>query len=92
MATEREKLFDNQPLERVADEMAGCEPSSRVDQWAKAEFLLRQTKAQIAAAQAAEETARYAQRYTRYMFWSVVFLALSVLGTFILEIVKLCQK
>jgi Na+-driven multidrug efflux pump len=69
--------------------MAGGESGSRNDQRAKAEFMLRQTRAQIAAAQATEETARYTREYTRYMFWSVVVLALSALGNFILEIIKL---
>ena len=88
MTTEREKSFNGQPLERVADTMAGCQAGSHNDQVTRAEFLLRQTKAQIDAAHAAEETARYTRKYTRYMFWSVVVLAASALGTFVLEILK----
>jgi hypothetical protein len=89
MATKREEMFENEPLEKIADVMAGGAPGSPNDQRTKAEFMLRQTKAQIAAAQATEQTARYTRKYSRYMFWSIVVLALSALGNFILDIIKL---
>ena len=72
----------NHTLEEVSEHMAAGETtSSRVDQAARAEFFLRQTKA-------AEETAKYTKRYTKYMFWSVVILALSALGSFLLAVLK----
>ena len=87
MATKREEMFENESLEKIADVMAGGEPRSRNDLTARAEFMLRQARAQIAAAQATEQTAHYTRKYTRYMFWSVVILALSALGNFILKII-----
>lgn len=66
-------------LDEVARHMAGCQPNSQNDQEARAEFLRRQTAA-------AQETARATQKYTRYMFWSVVVLAASALGTLLLQI------
>ena len=56
---EREALFENQPVEKVADTMAGGEPGPPVDQWAKAEFLVCLTKAQTAVAKATEQTAHH---------------------------------
>ncbi|MCK4261633.1 hypothetical protein KAW55_01280 [bacterium] len=88
MASEREKKFLDKPLERVADVMAGCDPTSRNDQLAKSEFLLRQTKAQISASKATEETAIYTKKYTKYMFWSVVVLAASAVGSFVLNLIN----
>lgn len=74
-------MFAHKPLEAVANAMAGCEPGSQMDQIARAEFLFRQTDAQLGAARATEETARATSRYTRYMLWSVVVLAVSAFGT-----------
>jgi hypothetical protein len=88
LATKREESFTGKPLETVADVMAGCQSGSQMDQISRAEFLLRQTKAQIDAAKATTETAHHTKRYTRYMFWSVVILALSALGTFILGLIN----
>ena len=82
MLTEREKKFSGKSLERVADVMANCDSTSRNDQQAKAEFLLRQTKA-------AENTAIYTKKYTKYMFWSVVLLAISAFGSFVLALINI---
>ena len=62
---EREALFENQPIEKVADTMAGGEPGPPVDQWAKAEFLVGLTKAQLAAAEATGQTARHYRGFLR---------------------------
>jgi hypothetical protein len=96
--TEREKYFDGQPLERIADVMAGCQPNSTNDQTSRAEFLLRQTQFQKEAAEAsresagaAREMADYTKKYTRYMFWSVVVLAASSLGSLTIQIIQIFQ-
>jgi hypothetical protein len=80
-------MFEGPSSEHVADIMSGCQQGSPNDQAAQAEFLLRQTRLQEEATKAAKETAEYTRRYTRYMFWSVVLLALSALGTFIVSLV-----
>lgn len=71
----------NRSLEEVSDHMASGETASQFDQEARAEFLFRQTMA-------VEDTAKHTKRYTTYMFWSVVILALSMLGNFIIAILK----
>ena len=68
-------------LEEVSEHMAGGQPGSPADQEARAEFLRRQTEAVI-------ETAKHTKRYAKYMFWSVVFLALSAFATFLLVLFK----
>lgn len=73
-------------LEEVADFMANVTPGSPNDQIAKAEFLLLQTKFQIEASQAAKDTALYTRSYTRYMFWSVVILAVSAVGSLVVSV------
>jgi hypothetical protein len=73
-------------LEEVADFMAGVGPGSPNDQVAKAEFLLRQTQSQEKASRAAQDTAEYTQRYTRYMLWSVVILAISAIGSLVVSL------
>lgn len=75
-----EKLKDK-TLEEVSEYMAGGEAISQVDHEARAEFLRRQTEAVI-------ETAKHTKRYAKYMFWSVVFLALSAFATFLLALFK----
>ena len=67
-------------LDEIADFMAGVTQGSLNDQMARAEFMLRQTNFEKEAAAAAKETACHTQRYTRYMFWSVIILALSVVA------------
>jgi len=61
-----------------------------------AEFTRRQTvaqinaaEAQVRAASAAEETAKYTRTNARYLLWSVVVLAVSGLGTFAVSIVNI---
>ncbi len=86
MSVKQREEFEGKPLEHVADLMAKGEPESRLAHWARAEFYLRQTQFQERAAQAAEATARSTAQYTRYMFWSVLVLAASVLASFVLQL------
>lgn len=81
-------MFEGKSLEHVADVMSGCQPMSDNDQTAKAEFLLRQAKYQEEATEAAKETAKYTKKYALYMFWSVVILALSALGSFLITLIR----
>ena len=57
--------------------MAGVTMGSPNDQMAKTEILLKQTIFQQQASEAAIRTAVETQRYTRYMYWSVVVLTVS---------------
>lgn len=84
-------IFIDQPLAVVANSMADCEPGSQMDQIARAEFLFRQTNAQLGAARATEDTARATSRYTRYMLWSVIVLVISALGTLGVSIASLMR-
>lgn len=88
LPTRREKELSDKTLETVANFMADSSPGSEDDHMAQAEFLLRQTKAQIEASVATKETAFYTKRYTCYMLWSVIILAVSALGTLVLNLVK----
>jgi hypothetical protein len=65
-------------IEDVARRMAAGMAGSPADQAARAEFARRQTVA-------AQDTASATQKYTRYMFWSVVVLAASAFGSLLLE-------
>lgn len=69
-------------LDDVAGRMIAGMPGSQAELEAQAEFLRRQTVA-------AQDTAVATQRYTKYMLWSVVVLALSALGTFGIEVFRL---
>ncbi len=80
------------PLEHVADFMARGNPGSISDHIGRTEFLLRQTEFQRDVAKAAKETADYTQRYTRYMFWSVVFLAVSAFGGLLINVLTYLKK
>ena len=79
-------------LEEVADFMARGNAGSLSDQIAKSEFALRQTLFQEDVAKAAKETADYTQRYTRYMFWSVVILAISAFGSLCISMLTYLNK
>jgi len=70
------KDIKNLSLEDVAEIMSSCQPSSMMDQRAKAEFLRRQTLA-------IQDTAGATKKYTLYMLLSVVMLLISVIGTLI---------
>lgn len=77
----------NKSLDEIADFMSGVTAGSINDQAAKAEFLLRQTQFQQQATDATIQTATETQRYTRYMFWSVVILAVSSVLSFGINLV-----
>ncbi|EKD73163.1 MAG: hypothetical protein ACD_45C00426G0005 [uncultured bacterium] len=83
--TKRDELFKDQPLEKVADVMAGCLTDSINDRAAQAEFCMRQTRAVI-------DTADATKKYTKYMFWSVVILAVSSVVNVLLQVFKLCPQ
>lgn len=91
---ERVKLKE-MSMEDIADIMAKAAPNSSEDQLCRAEFLLRQTKlfersaeAGERAAKAAIDMAQQTERYTRYMFYSVLLLGASIFVSFILEMLK----
>lgn len=77
MPSSRETCFGGKPHEAVADFMAQSAAPSTDDQQARAEFLLRQTQFHERQAAASEKAAAATERYTRYMFWSVVVLAIA---------------
>jgi hypothetical protein len=79
---------DGVDLPKIADAMAGAGQGSHMDQVAKAEFLLRQTQFLERQANAAEETALATKRYTKYMLWSVLVLAVSSLVTLLVTLVR----
>lgn len=67
----RQNLADK-PLGELANFMGGVTAGSSNSQVASAEFLRRQKEFQQQATNATIQTAAETQRYTRYMFWSVV--------------------
>jgi hypothetical protein len=82
MASPREKL-ESEPLGRLADDMQHG-PTSRQHDIANAELQRRLAvwqseacDAQIKAGTAAEETARYTRSTARWMFWSVMAIAIT---------------
>jgi hypothetical protein len=77
------KDFDGKAHEEVANYMATKMVNSQEDQAARAEFLLRQTNFM-------ERQALATEKYTKYMFWSVVVLAASSLITLLIQIFKWC--
>lgn len=79
-------------LDEIAEFMAGVTQGSLNDQMARAEFMLRQTEFQKQASDSAKEAAFYTQRYTRYMFWSVVILAISVAANLVVSVLTYLKK
>lgn len=77
MPSRRESQFGGKPHDTVADFMATSGAGSPNDQQAHAEFLLRQTQFHERQAAATEKAAAATEKYTRYMFWSVVVLAIA---------------
>lgn len=82
MASDREKL-EGESLGRLADDMQHG-PTARVYHVANAELQRRLAvwqrethDAQIDTAHAAAETARYTQSTARWMFWSVMAIAIT---------------
>jgi folate-binding Fe-S cluster repair protein YgfZ len=71
--------FRDMTNSQVAEFMLKAAPDSVNDYRGRVEFLLRQTEYQERAALATEQAAKSTARYTKYMFWSVIVLAASVL-------------
>lgn len=68
-------------------------PDTTIGRMLAAEFAIRQTRAQIEAADAtkraadaAVSSAEYAKRNVRWMFWSVVVLAVASVASFVLDL------
>ena len=79
-------------LDEIADFMAGVTQGSLNDQMARAEFMLRQTEFQKQTSDAAKATASHTQRYTQYMLWSVVILAISVMANLVVSVLTYLKK
>jgi hypothetical protein len=80
--------FVGKPHDEVANRMARSGPGSPNDQVVRAEFMLRQTVFMERQAAAAEKTATETARYTKYMFWSVLVLAVSSLVSLLVGVWK----
>lgn len=89
MSTRHDKLLDEKPLPEIADFLAKSAPNSPDSHVARAEFLLREAQFAERQALAAEETMRQTARYTKYMFWSVTLLAVSVISSIVFEFIRL---
>jgi hypothetical protein len=88
MVNLRETWGKGKSLEWLADAAANRDEDSDVGWALRSEFLYRQTEAQVRQAEAAERTAeasitsaKQMVRYTRYMFWTMVFIAVSTVAT-----------
>ena len=75
-------------LDELADWSASLQPDSKAAHAGKTEFLKRQTEFYERMATAAEKTAQDTNRYTRFMFWSVVVLAASSFVNLLLHIFR----
>jgi hypothetical protein len=64
-------------LEHLAAVVANTDPGSRSSNAAKAELTRREILTQQSAAKAQEEAARYTRQTARWMFWSVIVVAVS---------------
>lgn len=76
-------------LDDLANWMATISAGSPNDQVAKAEFLRRQTQAQIDSAEATKITAVFTSRNAKYLLWSVVVLAASSIATLAIAIASM---
>ena len=92
MSTRKQEGFENSSLDEIADKMSSGEANSWVDHWGKTEFLLRQTQFLERQTIATEEASKYSAKMTKYTFWSVFILALSVFLTFLLDLMSLFVK
>jgi t-SNARE complex subunit (syntaxin) len=78
----------NLTLDEVADWVSNITPDSINEMAGKAEFMLRQTRLQERATDAAIESARFARHNAFYMFLTVVILAISSTATLVLTIIQ----
>jgi hypothetical protein len=78
--------ISNLTLDEVADWVSNITPDSINEMAGKAEFMLRQTRLQEKATNAAMQTAKFTRHSAIYMLLSVVVLAISSITTLILTI------
>lgn len=78
----------NLTLDEVADWVSNITPDSINEMAGKAEFMLRQTRLQEKATDAAIATAKFTRHSSIYMLLSVVVLAISSIATLALTIVQ----
>ena len=74
-------LLKDKSLDELSEYMQDAMSTSEADYRGRTEFLKRQTVA-------IQETAEHTKKYTKYMFWSVVLLLLSVIGTLFFELLN----
>lgn len=89
---ERKEILESS-LFGLRDRYARYDPDSVSGRLAHAEFIYRQTlfqeratEAQEQAAEAQESAAKSSKKHSRLMTWSVVILAISALGTFLIAV------
>src|SRR5271154_5714153 len=78
----------NLTLDEMADWVSNITPDSINEMAGKAEFLLRQTRLQEKATDAAILTARFTRHSAIYMLLSVIMLATSSITTLVLTILQ----
>jgi hypothetical protein len=78
----------NLTLDEVADWVSNITPDSINEMAGKAEFMLRQTRLQEKATDAAVQTAKFTRHSAIYMLLSVVMVAVSSLTTLALTIIQ----
>jgi hypothetical protein len=78
----------NLTLDEVADWVSNITPDSINEMAGKAEFMLRQTRLQEKATDAAVQTAKSTRHSAIYMLLSVVMVAVSSLTTLALTIIQ----
>jgi hypothetical protein len=76
----------NLSLDEVADWVSNITPDSINEMAGKAEFMLRQTRLQERATEAAVVTAKFSRHSAIYMLLSVVVLAGSSIATLVMTI------
>jgi len=80
--------LENVSLDELADRIAGAPAMSTFGEAARAELARRQLLLQVQATQAAKDTADYTRKSARYIFWSVVAIAVSSVATLVVNILK----
>jgi len=80
--------ISNLTLDEVADWVSNITPDSINEMAGKAEFMLRQTRLQERATDAAIESAKFARHTAFYMFLTVVILTISSTATLVLTIIQ----
>jgi len=87
MSTVRAEL-SHLTLDQVADWISGITPDSLNEMAGRAEFMLRQTRLQEKATDAAIQTAKFTRKSAIYMLLSVLVLAASSIATLVLTIIQ----